>query len=150
MRVSFVPPNLDGPRHVKVRDVQHISGDDWLVSFKGVKDRTQAEALVGKLCLVDTDELPEDYEDALYIDDVAGYAVVDENLGSIGTLTEVLDMPGQSLLSVDRDGREVLIPAVDEFILDIDDEAETILVSIPSGLLNLDSLEAVDEQGEDN
>jgi ribosomal 30S subunit maturation factor RimM len=37
---------------------------------------------------------------------------------------------------VDRDGEELLIPAADDLILEIDDEAQTIRMDLPAGLVN--------------
>ena len=53
---------------------------------------------------------------------------------SIGTVTGVLTYPAQNLLSVDRDGKEVLIPMVKEFIKKVD---------IPAGKVVLDSVEGL-------
>ena len=140
MSVAFVPPTMHGPRHVRVKEVTHLDGDDWLVSFTGVKGRDVAEELVGSFCLVPRDQLREAVDDAEWLEvDCIGFDVVDEELGLVGTLDDVQEMPAQSLMIVSRpDGGEALIPVVDEFLLDIDEDGRVVHVKLPEGLLELD------------
>lgn len=146
MDVSFVPPTLDGPRHVRVRSVQHAGSEEYLVEFSGVKDRDTAETLVGSHCLASRSQLPDDFEDILASDvsHVDGYRVVDVSLGILGPIVEVREMPTQDLLVVDHDGEDVFIPFVDEFVVDVDDAEGVVHVSIPASLVSLNSTSSED------
>lgn len=141
MEVDFVPPTFDGPRHVRVASVQHTGDEEYLVSFSKVTDRDTAEPLVGSHCLVSYDQLPEDFEELLRADSghVSGYRVVDEALGMLGPVVEVREMPTQDLLVVERNGEDVLIPFVDEFIVDINEDEGIVRVNLPAGLVELNS-----------
>lgn len=71
---------------------------------------------------------------------LVGMSVVDDVFGELGTVTDIIANPGQTLLVVDCPSRgksDVMIPCVEEFILDIDDDEGVIRTSIPSGLLEL-------------
>ena len=46
-----------------------------------------------------------------------------------------------TLFIVDRQGEELLIPAQEDFIVDIDQQHKVITVDLPQGLLNLDEAE---------
>ena len=141
MKVDFVPPTLNGPRHVRVVSVQHTGADDYLVAFSQVEDRDTAESLVGSHCLLSREQLPDDFDDLLRADatHVSGYTAVDEELGMLGPIVDVREMPMQDLLVVEREGEEVLIPFVDEFVVDVDEDEGIVRLRVPQSLLSLNS-----------
>jgi 16S rRNA processing protein RimM len=55
----------------------------------------------------------------------------------IGVVSEIVKLPGQDLLSVNKDGKEVLIPMVKQIIVSIDVETKRIVVNPPEGLLDV-------------
>ena len=55
----------------------------------------------------------------------------------IGVVEEIVKLPGQDLLSVNKDGKEVLIPMVKQIIVSIDVQTKTIVVNPPEGLLDV-------------
>ena len=46
------------------------------------------------------------------------------------------------LFIVEHDGEELMIPAADELVLEIDDDAQTILMDLPAGLVNGEDAES--------
>ena len=68
-----------------------------------------------------------------FVADLLGAAVVDEQGAEIGKLTEVLDMPAGQVYVVQGE-TEHTIPAVPEFILDIDADEQTICVHLIEGM----------------
>lgn len=68
-----------------------------------------------------------------FVADLLGAAVVDEQGTEIGKLTEVLDMPAGQVYVVQGE-TEHTIPAVPEFILDIDADETTIRVHLIEGM----------------
>jgi 16S rRNA processing protein RimM len=119
-----------------------------LLCVAGVHDRTGAEGLRGAVLSaeVDDDDIPEDPEE-FYDHQLRGLTVVAVDTSDvIGVVDDVVHLPGQDLLSVAREGgREVLVPFVAEIVTDIDVESGHITVDLPSGLLNLDELDDVEE-----
>ncbi|MCK5170701.1 MAG: hypothetical protein KAQ75_12550 [Bacteroidales bacterium] len=69
--------------------------------------------------------------------DVSGYIVKDQNNKMIGTVVEFIDISKNPLLNVKTKSGEVLIPASDELIIEVDDDQHIILVNIPEGLLDI-------------
>ena len=55
----------------------------------------------------------------------------------IGVVEEIVKLPGQDLLSVNKGGKEVLIPMVKQIIVSIDVQTKTIVVNPPEGLLDV-------------
>lgn len=109
-----------------------------LLRFEGVPDRTAAEALRNTLLIaeVDPEEVPEDPEE-FYDHQLIDLDVVTEDGTEIGRIAEISHLPYQDLLVVRReDGREVLIPFVEEIVPEIDLERQRAVVAPPPGLID--------------
>ena len=71
------------------------------------------------------------------ISDLIGFKIIDENDGEIGVLKEVLTTSANDVYVVDLgNSKEVLIPAVKEFIIDIDSQENKIFVKLIEGMLS--------------
>ena len=69
---------------------------------------------------------------------LVGWAVRDEGAGFSGTVSDVVDHPGQTRLELTGDdGAVVLVPLVDEFVAGFDEDARTIELAAPAGLFDL-------------
>jgi 16S rRNA processing protein RimM len=109
------------------------------VSVEGVKSEKQADTMIGKSVYLPLDQLPKLADDQFYYHDIIGYKVIDSIQGQIGTITGVNDTSSQVLLEVEYDDRQILIPLVDELIQQLDKQQKQLYLSIPEGLLDLDS-----------
>lgn len=67
-----------------------------------------------------------------------GFHVTDVHAGNLGTITDIDDSTQNVLFVVDYQGKELLIPAQEEFIVEMDNMHRTIAVNLPEGLLTLD------------
>jgi 16S rRNA processing protein RimM len=65
-----------------------------------------------------------------------GYEIRDENLGKLGTIIDVFKNTMQDLVSIDYQGKELLIPIVNDFIKDVDGVNKIISISLPDGYIN--------------
>lgn len=70
-----------------------------------------------------------------------GFRMEEIHHGYLGDVTEVDTSTLNTLFVVDYNGEELLIPAQEEFITDIDQKHKVITVSLPAGLVNLDEAE---------
>ena len=105
-------------------------GGDGVVflSLRGVPDRNAAELLRGKDVVVQRDELPALEEGRYYIADLLGCSVVTEGGKQIGTLTDV--RPAScDVYTVSAGGKEILFPAAEGVVLEVDIDAGKIVVS---------------------
>jgi 16S rRNA processing protein RimM len=103
----------------------------WLVQFDDVRDRTQAEQLLGMVLTGDVlDDQGDEARDALWVHEMIGSAVVDRDGYALGTVTAVEANPAHDLLVLD-DG--TLIPVV--FVTE--HAAGRITVDVPDGLFEL-------------
>ena len=52
-------------------------------------------------------------------------------------ISDYIDSPMNPLFELRIDGQEVLIPAVDEFVTEIDIEQKVVVFELPEGMLSL-------------
>lgn len=57
--------------------------------------------------------------------------------GMLGKIIWVNDDTANVLFVLEREGKELLIPAIDEFVTGIDEEKKILNMRIPEGLLDL-------------
>ena len=70
-------------------------------------------------------------------EDIEFNVVLDATKNVKRALLEVEETPAQLLITVDYSGREVLIPLVDDFIVELNKRKKTLLLNLPEGLLDL-------------
>lgn len=103
-----------------------------IAKLQGVEEVRDAMSLKGRVISIDRDDakLP---EGEYFIADIIGAKVVDEDGVLLGELEEVLERPAGKIYVV-RGEREILIPAVPEFLLKTDVSAGVITVRLIEGL----------------
>jgi len=125
------------PRPYTVRSWREHK-DFVLLTLDGVTDRDQAEALRGRTVLVREADLPEPQEGEHYLYQMLGCRVVLDDGSEVGVLEEFFETSAQDTwVIVDGQGREILLPAVPEFVLDVDLDGGVIVIDPPEGLLDL-------------
>ena len=101
-----------------------------IVSVSAENDNEIA-SLRGATVVVDRSERFSLPDDEYYIDDLVGLVVKDAQGSVIGRLAEVWETPANDIYQVlDDDGREILLPAIDDVILEVDIEGGRIVVDI--------------------
>ncbi|WP_033295409.1 ribosome maturation factor RimM [Amycolatopsis jejuensis] len=108
-----------------------------LVRFEQVLTRDVAETLRGALLLADTDTLPPTGDpDEFYDHELAGLRAELADGSLVGTVVEVVHSPAGELLSLDVDGREVLVPFVLAIVPTVDLAGGRVVLDPPEGLLD--------------
>ena len=107
-----------------------------LVRFNEVTTRDEAEGFVGGTLSVPRDELAPAAEGRHYVVDLIGLPVVSTSGEPIGTVKEVFETGANDVFVVDVGGREVLVPAVDHIVKDIDVKGRRIVIEVLEGLLD--------------
>lgn len=115
----------DDSLFIKLEDVDDDVAAEKFVKFEVYLDKKQ----VGHLS---TDEVNH-YSWVAFI----GYEVFDQNGSLVGKIVDVDESTMNTLLSIDHQGQEVLIPIQEELLEWIDDTKKQMQVRIPEGLLSL-------------
>lgn len=107
-----------------------------IVKFKGINSINDVEQYKGKNLYVTRDNAVELEEDEYFIADLIGLTVITDEDKELGELTDVLKTGANDVYEVTMsDGKEVLIPAIADCILDVNIEEGIMKVHMLEGLL---------------
>lgn len=122
------------PFHIK--DYRFISNSMAYVILKGIDSDQRARALFNKNVFFPAEYILEDTEDDSFTwNSFIGFTLTDERLGEIGCIVDVDKTTINTLFIVEKDNEEILIPAVEEFIICIDEDQKEVVVALPDGLI---------------
>lgn len=123
-----------GENEEKIEFVKHIKG---CVSVKlgGVDTPEEAQKLVGKQVFVDEKMLPSLEENSFYLKDIIGCDVKDAEENFVGKITDVIFTGANDVYEItSEEDRKILVPAVKEFILNVDIKNKLITVNLIEGM----------------
>lgn len=123
-----------------VTGVRTKSSQTILLRIDGINDEREASMLVNKEIYVLNSEfnaLEIFDEDEISVDLLVGFEIIHEG-AVIGQISDIEDSTVNVLFVVkNADGKEFLIPAVDDFIDSIDTESKQIHMSLPIELIDM-------------
>ncbi len=105
------------------------------IAFAGIADREAAESLRGLELRVPLADVPDAPAGAYYVFELIGCSCFDESDGDVGTVVDIHEDGGGTLLEVEKDGLRSVIPFVEAFLVRVDREARRIDLRLPEGLL---------------
>jgi 16S rRNA processing protein RimM len=109
--------------------------DKLLVTFREVRDRTQAEALQTALLVVPESSSPPLPEGSWWDHQIEGCSVTTDTGRELGTVSEVIHTAANEVWSaVDDAGTETLIPVLKDVVVSVDVDARRIVVLEIAGL----------------
>lgn len=107
-----------------------------ILKFKGIDNINDVEKYKGKELYVIRKEAQKLEKDEYYIADLLGIDVVEDNGQKLGTLKDVIETGANDVYVVEREkGKELLIPAIKQCILNVDVESGRMDVHLLEGLL---------------
>ncbi len=124
-----------------VESVRNKTQSSFLVKFIGIDSDSEASELSHLKLYALKSEITglfeSDCDDVFYLDDLIGYSIfeIPEN-NLIGTIVGYDDSTENFLFEVENsNGSEILIPAADDFIIEIDECKKHVLMQLPVGLI---------------
>lgn len=69
--------------------------------------------------------------------DLVGFTMIDRNLGNLGSIDNIMEMPHQLLAQMEVKGQEVMIPLTEATTEQIDEYDQVIYTNLPEGLLDI-------------
>lgn len=139
---DFIFIEIDGcfiPFHISE---ERSKNSGRLLKLDNVDTKEEAERLTGLTVFLSRDDFDEDELAEAQGVDYEGYTIFDANGVRLGAI-EYVDYDTENVLfcldTKDSAGYQIMIPAVDDFIIEIDDDNQTIIMDIPDGLLELNT-----------
>ena len=120
-----------------IEEVRSKTDVTCLIKLDTIDSEPDAKELTGLDFFLPKELLAEDVAEDFAWDDFVDYSVTDEKAGFLGKVKSVDDSTSNVLFCIENDNKEVLIPANEHFITDIDSEEKMIHVSVPEELLRL-------------
>ena len=116
--------------------VQHTRSQPrtLLLELEGIETRTQAESLRGLLLEVPEEELAPLGEDQYFRFQILGMSVVDRDGQPLGRVEEVLETGANDVYIVRDAESELLVPAIDSVVKEVDVAGRRMVVELPEGL----------------
>ena len=151
--VKVFPTTDDPTRYSYLKDVildtgkekidLKVSGVNYfkqyvIVKFKGINDINDIEKYKGSTLWVTRENAVPLEENEYFIADLIGLKVVTDEGEEFGELTDVMQTGANDVYVVEtyKDKQEVLLPVIDECVLDVDLEKGIVTVHIMEGLLD--------------
>ncbi|CAH0122121.1 MULTISPECIES: ribosome maturation factor RimM [unclassified Paenibacillus] len=108
----------------------------YMVKFEGFHNINEVEKYKGWLLKVSEEHLVELPEDEYYYYEIIGCRVVTDEGDELGVISEILSPGANDVWVVERpQGKPVLLPVIDEVLLDVDVEQKVVKVHLLEGLL---------------
>ena len=110
--------------------------DMVLIKFKGIDKVEQAEMLRNSYLTVSRDSVEKLEEGRYYIVDLLGLEVYTDEQILLGTLEDIFNTGSNDIYVVkDKQGKQILLPAIQDVIKQIDIENKKIIVHLLPGLI---------------
>lgn len=119
--------------HETVRSSQHKQ--NILLRLSGLENHAAAEALLDASIWMAKADLPELDEDLYYWSDLEGMEVIDQQRGSVGQVVGMFATQAHDILEVEGACGEILIPAIEPFLIKLDRNKAQLHVNLPEGLV---------------
>lgn len=123
-----------------IEEYRFRSDSTALVKLEGVDTAERARMFTNIEVYFPAQHAQEAGPGELSWDFFVGFRVEDVQHGELGEVVEVDNSTVNTLFVIEKDGNELLLPAQEEFIVDIDRMHRVMTVNIPEGLLSLDEL----------
>lgn len=127
-----------------IEEYRFRSDSSALVKLEGIDTAERARMFTNVEVYFPVKHAEEAEDGSLSWSFFVGFLMEDTRYGVLGEVVDVDTTTVNTLFVVDTKDGELLVPAQEEFILDISREQKLITVELPEGLLNMDELNADD------
>ena len=107
------------------------------VKFEDIDSEEDADKLLKSELYLPLGFLPQLTGNKFYYHEIFGFEAEDLSFGLVGIVKGVNDTTNQAILEIDRNGSEILIPLIDDFIKSVDREQKKIILEVPEGLIDI-------------
>jgi 16S rRNA processing protein RimM len=106
------------------------------LAFKNSSE-TLVDQSLGKSVYLPLASLPKLSGKQFYYHEIIGFDILDENGKECGVIRSVNDQTAQNYFVTNLDGKEVVIPIIKDWILEVDRDERFIKMQLPEGLIDV-------------
>ena len=107
------------------------------VKFEDIDSEEDADKLLKSELYLPLEFLPQLTGNKFYYHEIVGFEAEDLSFGLVGIVKGVNDTTNQAILEIERNGSEILILLIDDFIKSVDRELKKIILEVPEGLIDI-------------
>ena len=107
------------------------------IRFENINNEEKANKIIKIKTYLPIKDLPKLNGNKFYYHEITNFMVLDLTLGEIGKVLKVNDQTSQPIIVVINNNSEIMIPLVDDFLIDINRDKKTLTFNLPEGLTTL-------------
>ncbi len=112
-------------------------GKEAVIKLEDIDNTEKARELCNRKMYLPISKLPAGLKKQKQYSNITSYKAYTTNNDFLGIVKEIIEYPNNPILCIKKEKREILIPAADEFIVDLNHTKKTITLTPPDGLLDL-------------
>jgi len=108
------------------------------IKFEGIDNEDSANSILKKETFLPLKELPKLEGNKFYYHEIIGFKAIDIEFGEVGIIERVNDQTRQAIILVKNPKNKVImIPLVDDFLVELNRKEKRMIFKLPEGLINL-------------
>jgi len=133
---EWVMVNIDQqPVPFFLESIRELDEQSILVKLEDIDNNDQADTLRGMEVMLKSDKQNKKTDKLTNPENIHGFNVSDQNLGTLGVVTGFIDHPQNPLIEINHG--KILIPLQADLIIEINPNEKQILFDLPGGLIDL-------------
>ena len=118
-----------------IQEIYNTGSNTYILKLEDINNKNDANKLLGKHVYVPKDLLTPQEERESFLENLIGYEIFSELNRKAGIIREILPIPGNLIFVADFEGKEIMIPANLELVIEVNKNEKFICMKIPPGLL---------------
>ncbi|MBU0729983.1 MAG: ribosome maturation factor RimM [Proteobacteria bacterium] len=114
-----------------------FQGNNAILKLEGIETRNDAEECRGIELWIDKTLMPRPDDGEYYWHEIEGLMIETDDGIALGKVSDIFSSGAHEVWVVTGKGREYLIPAKKEFIVEKDDQQGKLILTLPPGLLEI-------------
>jgi 16S rRNA processing protein RimM len=118
-------------------ETSSLHKDFLRIKFEDVNSEEEADEIMNCPLYLPLAALPKLEGNKFYYHEVIGFTVHDKRVGDVGVIESINDSTAQPLFEVRKGDIEILIPMIDQFLVEIDRKNRKVIMDLPEGLIEM-------------
>ncbi len=107
-----------------------------VIKFKEIETMNDAEKIKDHLIKIDRKDAVPLEEDEFFITDLIGIKVITDEKEELGTIKDVITTGANDVYIIKTKGKDILIPAIKQCVLDVDMDERVMTIHLMKGLVD--------------